>query len=98
MYLCSAPCTLLPKLLGMPHNLALYTESMLRTYYKTFKQPKKVIKDISMYGIIQSFKLPSEVGDELLCVDAPNNELLQSPTVLLLPKDDADSTMLDLGK
>lgn len=81
----------------MPPALASYTENMLDTYYKSFSMPKKVIKDMELYALIQSFQLPMEVGDELLSKttqDMPPD----TSTVKLVPKDEADSCMLDLGE
>lgn len=76
---------------------ALYRAGMLEMYYSTFTLPKKVIRDIDVYSTIQSFKLPSEVGDEPLGRDAQDCGPLNTPTVKLVPKDEADSCMLDLG-
>lgn len=86
------------KLHGMPPGLASYTASMLEEYYLSFILPKKVVRDMDVYSTVQSFKLPSEVGDEPLSKDAPDNVSLDHiPTVKLVPKDDADSCMLDFG-
>lgn len=81
----------------MPQELGLYTSTMIATYYTKFIPPKKVVKDLDMYGIIQSFKLPSEVGDHLLCSDTQDHELCDPETVKLLLKDETDSSILDLG-
>lgn len=81
----------------MPVDLASYTARMLEVYYTSFTLPKKVIKEMDVYATIQDFKLPSEVGDEPLGKDAPDNGSLHPLTVELLPKDEADSCMLDLG-
>ena len=80
----------------MPPILAAYTENMLETYYKSFSMPKKVIKDMEVYAMIQSFQLPLEVGDELLSKTAQDMPP-HSSTVKLVPKDEADSCLLDLG-
>lgn len=90
-------CQFLQQLLGMPQDLGLYTSTMIATYYGQFSPPKKVVKDLDMYGIIQSFKLPSEVGDHLLCSDTRDYELCDPETVKLLLKDETDSSILDLG-
>lgn len=51
---------------------------------------------MDVYATIQSFQLPSEVGDEPLSKDTQDLPL-HTPTVKLLPKDEADPCMLDLG-
>ena len=81
----------------MQQELGLYTSTMIATYYRKFIPPKKVVKDLDMYGMIQSFKLPSEVGDHLLCGDTQDNEQCDPETIKLHLKDETDSSILDLG-
>lgn len=88
-------------MLAIPHDLAQYTAKMLSKYYKTFIPPKKVVKELDIYSIIQSFDLPCEVGDHLLDDYTPAKESDDPSTVKLLLKDElkdeTGTNLLDLG-
>lgn len=75
--------------------MALYTANMLEKYYKAYIPPKKVVKNLDIYEIIQSFKYTLEVNDQLLDEAPLEPEHLY---VKLLLKDETDSNMLDLGR
>ena len=87
-----------PQLLGLPSELGVYTTNMLETYYKAFTLPKKATADLDLYSLIQSFKLPSEVGDHLMEKQNVEHEVFHSAPVVMLLKDDTNSSVLDLGK
>ena len=80
----------------MPHHLAAYTETLLKTYYKTRIAPACVVRSASLYDTVQSFKLPAEVGDQLLSQHTENQVRHYSTPIPLLPKD-ASSNLLALG-
>ena len=83
-------------MLEIPKDLACYVTDMLEKYYRKFVPSKKVVKDLDLNGLIQSFILPSEVGDHLLADESyeknPSNKI-----VTLLLRDEDESHLLDLG-
>ena len=81
----------------MPHRLAAYTETLLKAYYKTRIAPACVVGNANLYDTVQSFKLPAEVGDQLLSQHTTENQAHHYSTPIpLLPKD-ASSNLLALG-
>lgn len=78
-------------------DLAQYITSLLEKYYSTFNPPKRVIKDLEMSDVIQSFKLPSEVSDQLLGDYVSDREDCRPPATELQLKDETDTVLLDLG-
>lgn len=87
------------QLFDIPDELALCISNSLKKYYEEFVSPKRVVNHLDLNDLIKTFILPSEVGDHLLSntVDLTNDSEISSEIVRLVPKDESESCLLDLG-
>lgn len=80
----------------MPEKVALLISNMLEKYYQTFHTSEKIVKELDLYSIVQSFRFPSEIGDYLLNESLSELNLEKKKIVLNL-KDEDESRLLSLG-